>query len=105
MSTMPYYMRISMAQKRRAPHATAARNALKKAKAKLVKLYGGDALMIFECNDKGEPVNALDDLQSGKAVTLQMIHEVRPRDVSDWLDAGEYKVMGELVVKLPGRAL
>jgi len=86
-------------EKARAPLATPARNALKKAKAKLVKLYGGDSMMVFAYNAAGEPIeDEWDALQRGEAVTLRMIHEVRPS--VDLFDLGEHKVMGEITVQL-----
>lgn len=85
--------------KARAPLATPARNALKKAKAKLVKLYGGDSMMVFAYNLAGEPIqDEWQALQRGEAVTLRMIHEVRPS--ADFFDPGGHKVMGELTVSL-----
>lgn len=93
-------------EKARAPLATVARNAIKKATAKLVKKHGGDSLMITAHNANGDQINghqACALLQAGNSVLLRLTHCVRAG--ADFFDAGEYKVAGEVVVKLDRPAL
>lgn len=92
--------------KARAPFYTAAKNALKRGVAKLVKTHGGDSLLVAHLAADGvKPLGlngALDDLQRGKAVILRMVHETRaPAGIeTDWTDLGEYETKGELTIKL-----
>lgn len=104
MRATPYYIRAAIRNKAEAPFATAANNAMKKAQKKLVKLYGGDTLMITYSDANDQALNlsmASEALQEKKAIIMRMVHEVRAPDRSNFLDEGEYKVMGELVVQLP----
>lgn len=87
-----------IAEKARAPLLTAARKALQKGKAKLVKQYGGDTLMVFEYDANGNEASGLELLQRGQPVTLKMWRTLR--ESVDFFDPGERKVVGELVVRL-----
>lgn len=91
-----------IAEKARAPLATAARKALDKATAKLVKRYGGDSLMVEAYTEVGEQINggqARTALELGQSVNLKLRRCIR--EGVDILDAGKYEVAGEVVVKLP----
>lgn len=96
-----YVIGKRQAEKARAPFATAAKNALKKATAKLGKIAGCDVLSVCAFNAAGEQVNgsrAQKELEAGRAVTLKVWRCVRAS--ADVLDAGEYEIAGEIVVKI-----
>jgi hypothetical protein len=92
-----------IAEKRRAPLATHARNALRKATAKLVKKFGGDSLTVNAFDQSGEQINgnqASQLLQRGESVTLKTYRLVHEGDGS-FFNPDRHEVAGEIVVKLP----
>ena len=81
-----------IAEKRAYPHATAAKNALKKGQVKLRKLYGA-------INIEGDDGQALAALQRGESVTLKAWRLVKEGS-GDFFDPDQFEVAGELVIKL-----
>jgi hypothetical protein len=91
-----------VSEKQRAPLATPARNALKKATAKLIKQFGGDTLTVEAFDQSGEQINgsqASQRLQRGESVTLKNYRLVEAGDGS-FFNPDRYEVAGEIVVKL-----
>lgn len=89
-----------IADKARAPLLTPARNALKKARAKLLKQCGQD-MEIYEITPErthGGHVPTLEALMRGDSVTLQAWRCTRQG--LDILDPGEHLMVGEIAVKL-----
>lgn len=94
-----YVISRRIAEKRRAPLATPARNALQKGERKLrAACEQGDTCYV---NAAGTPINrgdALEALQRRESVTLKRWRCVR--EPADFFDDGEYALTGECTVKL-----
>lgn len=89
-----------IADKARAPLLTPARNALKQARAKLIKQCGSDVDLhdITQERRHGGRPTALEALMRGESVTIQAWRCVRAG--ADVFDSGDHEMVGEVTVKL-----
>jgi hypothetical protein len=95
-----YIIGKRIADKARAPLLTPARNALKKATAKLYKQCGTDVEIqeITPERRHGGRFTAFEALMGGQAVTLQAWRCTRAG--VDIFDGGDHEMVGEIVVQL-----
>lgn len=96
-----YYKHIAQKQKARAPFATPARALMRTTVQRLVKLYGGDGLMVSYAMPDGTRITsgkADEELQALRTVRAQMWHTVR--ESTHWTDPGEVVMRGELYIAI-----
>lgn len=89
-----------ISEKRRFPHATAARNLLKKSMAKMYKEYGHDC-NVLEFDTEGNNLNSgiLERLQEGLPIILKASKQISVGE--HWLfDPDKFETVGEMTIKL-----
>lgn len=91
-----------IADKARAPHWTAAKNALKKGTEKLRKQCGAqvDIHQITPERRHGGRLTALEALMQGQPVILQAYRCVRAPNPDDFFDEGEFRIEAQTTVQI-----
>lgn len=97
-----YVINARIAEKRRAPYLTAAKNLIKNTQRKLIKKHGGDTMTTGFHDATGNEIGhtkALELLQKFEPVTLKQHVFVKEGD-GTFFSPDVYRVAGEMTIQL-----